>query len=164
MVTTCTLFVLSTQFLTGFLTILCLFLKFRIQSFLQFVRAGLIPDPHSIENPTVSLANELTKTYNADRVSTYARIGGGWWLFYNVPDDNELTPDDIFSNGRPTWQILTREVAQGVAEEKEAIRLVWENYVNVPQPVPDASDDNYEDSQVDEEDEEDEEEDNTNVE
>jgi len=69
-----------------------------------FVREGYITSPNSIENPNVPLYEELTFTYIRGSRKTWERVGRGWWVAHN-PKENGLTPETIFTDGRPTYLI-----------------------------------------------------------
>ncbi|KAK6341177.1 hypothetical protein TWF696_008264 [Orbilia brochopaga] len=67
------------------------------------VRAGIITSPDSVEDPQVSLADEMMITYLTGGTHTAEMVGRGWW-FQHDPVEDELTPEAILSNARPTYQ------------------------------------------------------------
>ncbi|KAL1668905.1 hypothetical protein EV121DRAFT_266363 [Schizophyllum commune] len=92
-----------------------------IFTFAVFVNNGLLPSPDSIENPDVPLSIELTYTYLKDGRKTWCRMGRGWWLKYNLPND-PLAPDTSFSEGRVTWQ-LSPSPQPAVAQVAQAAQV-----------------------------------------
>jgi len=72
------------------------------------VRADILKRD-SAESPGVDLGTELTRTYlkavgDHPLLSAYELIGRGLWVSWN-PIQDDLTPEEVFSDGRVTYQL-----------------------------------------------------------
>ena len=77
-----------------------LFASASIHCWAVFVDKGYISEA-PIEEPGISLSEEFTYTYLGDGRSIWERVGRGWWVSYNP--ENELVPETMFSDRRPTY-------------------------------------------------------------
>jgi hypothetical protein len=98
---------------------------FILSSWVLYLNLGLITSENSVEDPNMTLSEELTNTYIKDEndvvKSTFARVGKGRFLFYDEGEPDKHAPEEIWSRATPKHQVVLAKA--GDTDEDDAANV-----------------------------------------